>query len=157
MTRVFPVFAASFFALSAHASDDAPLDFADVPEDVVAVAEETAPGVDFYDVSIERENGVDIYEFEADDHNGRHIEIDVSEHGSLEEIEMEIGFDEVPAAVRESLDRSAPGFDPDYVEFSVRDDSDYVYEFEGDYAGEEINIEITEDGEVLVYSSDALS
>lgn len=135
----------------ASANTDIAID--DVPEKVLDTAIRTAPGVTFDRVSIETENGVSIYEFEATDHAGRHIEIDVTENGDLEEIEMEHDFDDLPDVVAATLNDTVPGFEPDYVEFSVRQTAPiYVYEFDGSYEGRPVDIEIAEDGELLVFT-----
>ena len=126
------------------------VDINDVPDDVLSTARATAPGVDFHTVSIERENGVDVYEFEAEDYRGRHIEVDVREDGSLEEIEMEMELDEVPAAVRDALNAEFNDFSVSYVEASIRANGVFAYEFEGRTAnGTRMDLEIAEDGEIL--------
>lgn len=135
----------------ASANDEVAFD--DVPAAVLDTAIRTAPGVTFDRVSIEIEDGVVIYEFEAKDHKGRHIEIDVTETGDLDEIEMEIHREDVPAVVLATLDREAPGFEETYIELSVRNGGAvFVYEFEGAAAGRPANIEIAESGELLLYS-----
>lgn len=130
----------------------------EVPEKVLDTAIRTAPGVTFDRVSIDMENGRAIYEFEADDHKGKHIEIDVNEDGGLEEIEMEVTLDETPLAVRQTLENEAEGFEPDYIELSVRSGGyPYVYEFDGKLAGRIVSIEIAETGELLLISDDLSS
>ena len=152
MTRALAA-AASIALLSASfASANTDIAIEDVPENILDTAIRTAPGVTFDRVSIEVENGVSIYEFEAKDHDGRHIEIDVTEDGELEEIEMEFDFDDLPDAVAATLEETVPGFEPDYVEFSVRQTAPiYVYEFDGSYEGRAVDIEIAEDGELLIF------
>lgn len=143
------------FCAPVFAQDETEIAMEDVPDIVLETAMITAPGVDFDRVSIEIENGVAIYEFEAKDHNGCHIEIDVTEDGQLEEIEMEIAMADVPPAVAATLEREAPGFRAAYIELSVRDGGGvYVYEFEGDVDGAAVDIEIAENGELLVLSDD---
>ena len=152
MTRA--IAAASLSLLCATvASANTELALDDVPEKILDTAIRTAPGVTFDRVSIEIENGVSIYEFEATDHAGRHIEIDVTEDGELEEIEMEFDFDDLPAVVTATLNDTVPGFTPDYVEFSVRQTAPiYVYEFDGAYEGRPVDIEIAEDGKLLIFT-----
>lgn len=152
MTRVLAA-AASVALLSVSlASANTDIALEDVPENILDTAIRTAPGVTFDRVSIEEENGILIYEFEAKDHDGRHIEIDVTEDGELEEIEMEFDFDALPEAVAATLNETVPGFVPDYVEFSVRQTAPvYVYEFDGSYEGRPVDIEIAEDGELLIF------
>lgn len=158
MHRAYLLAAASLFAAPAFAEDGTEISFEDVPPVVMEAAITTAPGVDFYRVSIEYENGVPIYEFEAKDYAGKHVEVDVFEDGSIEEIEMEVALSDVPEAVLKTLNAAAPGFEPTYIEFSVRDNGrDYVYEFEGRLNGQDADIEIREDGELLHISEDTLS
>ena len=143
------------FSAPAFAQDETEIAMEDVPENVLDVALNTAPGVEFERVSIEVENGVVIYEFEAKDHKGCHIEIDVTEDGQLEEIEMEIAMDEVPQAVAATLERTAPGFRAEYIELSVRDGgAAFVYEFEGNIDGAPVDIEIAENGALIFISDD---
>ena len=155
MQRALVLIAASL--ASAHAAAETEVSFDAVPEAVMETAVNTAPGVEFTRVQTELEDGVEIYEFQATDHNGKHIEIDVRADGTLEEIEMEIALDDAPAAVLATLDREAPGFIPSYIEMSVREGGALVYEFEGDLNGETVNIEIAENGALLVFSDNALS
>ena len=142
--------AAMSLSASAFAQE---ISFDDVPPAIMEVALETAPGVDFYKVSIEMENGVAIYEFEATDHEGKHVEVDVTENGDLEEIEMETTLEDTPAAVLAVLEEAAPGFEITYIELSVRDGgAAFVYEFEGLLDGRQMDVEIDEGGEVLAMS-----
>ncbi|PQA85738.1 PepSY-like domain-containing protein [Hyphococcus luteus] len=155
MPRALTLISTLAFCAPAFAQDGTEIAMEDVPDLVLDTAMNTAPGVDFDRVSIEVENGVAIYEFEAKDHNGCHIEIDVTEDGRLEEIEMEVSMEDVPEAVATTLQREAPGFRADYIELSVRDGGGvYVYEFEGDVDGAAVDIEIAENGELLVLSDD---
>ena len=153
MTRALAAAASAALLNVTLASANTTIALEDVPENVMETAINTAPGVTFERVSIESENGVSIYEFEATDHAGRHLEIDITEDGELEEIEMEHDFDDIPAAVAATLDKTVPGFEPDYVEFSVRQNAPiYVYEFDGSYEGRPVDIEIAEDGELLLFT-----
>ncbi len=148
---------AALLPLSVPAFAETEIAMVDVPEKVLDTAIATAPGVDFTKVSTETENGVTIYEFEAKGPDGKHIEIDVREDGSLEEIEMETSLEETPDAVRNALEASQPGFSASYVETSVRG-SAFVYEIEGTTAeGVFAELEISEDGEILSVSDGAES
>jgi uncharacterized membrane protein YkoI len=158
MTRILTLSACLILTVSAFAETRDEISFDDVPENVLDTAIRTAPGVTFDRVSIEVENGVKIYEFEAKDHAGRHIEIDVDENGVLEEIEMETDFDDLPAPVVATLEKTAPGMEPTYIELSVRDGRPaYVYEIEGVVNGRAVDIEIAEDGALLLMSDDLSS
>lgn len=158
MQRALLLIAAAWLAAPAYAHAETEISFDDVPDNVMETAIETAPGVSFDRVSTEIENGQMVYEFEAEDHAGNHIEIDVLEDGSLDEIEMELDWNAVPVAVANSLQNTAPGFEPTYIELSVREGGGvFVYEFEGEFDGQEVDIEIDESGDVLVFTGDTLS
>ncbi len=130
----------------------------EAPPEVVETAIATAPGVDFFRVTIEQEGGRRIFEFEARGPSGEHIEIDVYDDGELEEIEIEVSEAELPPAVRAALAQSEPGFTIEYVESSIRKDGIFVYEIEGQSAnGERIAVDIREDGKVLARESSAVS
>lgn len=153
MPRILCVLSILSFCVPASAFANTEVAFEDVPENVLDAAIDAAPGVTFDRVSIEVENGVSIYEFEAKDHNGFHIEIDVTEDGELEEIEMQIPMSDVPQAVADRLEKEAPGFRADYIELSVRDGgAAFVYEFSGKSRGKPVNVEIAENGDLLVSS-----
>ncbi|WDI31399.1 hypothetical protein PUV54_15725 [Hyphococcus flavus] len=158
MHRALTMTAALLFATPLLAQDETEISINDVPENILDVAINTAPGVTFDRVSIEVENGVSIYEFEARDHNGNHIEIDVTEDGELDEIEMEIDESDLPASVLQTLNDVAPGFEATYIELSVRaGGAEFVYEFEGRIEGSAVDIEIAENGELLFISDDMMS
>jgi len=158
MHRALPIIAAAWATAPVFVHAETEISFDDVPAIVMETALETAPGVTFDRVSIDLENGETVYEFEAEDHAGKHIEIDVLEDGALEEIEMELDMSEVPVTVITTLEKAAPGFEPTYIEMSVRNGGGYfVYEFEGEFDGQEVDIEIDEGGDILVFAGDTFS
>ena len=126
------------------------IDVEDAPASALAVAEETAPGAEFDDVSVEVEAGVTVYEFRGVDYAGRRIEVDVTEDGALEEIEMEEAAADLPAVVLEAIEAREPGFEVTKVETSVRANGDFAYEVEGlDGRGDFVEFDVTEDGEII--------
>ena len=126
----------------------------DAPFALIDVAQETAPGVEFSSVTIDETTESTTYHFDAHDYAGRHVGVDVEENGAVEKIEIEISEKEVPEAVKETLEETAPGFAPQYVEFIVRNDGrDFTYEFLGEHEGEMLDLEIKENG-ILVTTSD---
>lgn len=158
MQRVLTAFAAATFALpfAALAQTEIPLE--EVPANIIEVAETTIPGAAFHRISTEMEDGVLVYEFEAYNSAGNHLEVDITEDGVLQELEMEIAFNQVPVAVKTALEQTAPGFEPHYTEYSVRNGGrEYVYEFEGDYNDRTLEIEIAENGNVLFVSDGSVS
>lgn len=148
-----------FFATTAaSATLNNRVELSDLSSRILETAYAAAPGVEFESVSIELENGVAVYELEATGPDGKHIEVDVYEDGRLQEIEMEMSADEVPEIVMAALERRSPGFEPSYIEASIRPDGVFLYEFEGVAAdGQTIEIEIGEDGEVLSEDVGAVS
>ncbi len=156
--RIALALTASLLAAAAHAEGETAISFDAVPANVMDTALTTAPGVEFEKVSTEEENGATIYEFEATTFEGKHVEVDVREDGTLMEIEMEMDFDEVPDAVVETLLAAYPDFAETYVEASIRGDWSTVYEIEGDTRdGERVAVEISEVGEIITVSDEALS
>jgi uncharacterized membrane protein YkoI len=130
----------------------------DVPEAARETAIATAPGVTFTKVTAEVENGRTVYEFEGRSPDGKHIEVDVLENGTLDEIEMEMAFDELPQPVKSAIASRYPGFKATYVESSVRSNGEFLYEVEGSSAdGASLVIEVAEDGEVRSAGADAES
>ncbi|MEM8988655.1 MAG: PepSY domain-containing protein [Pseudomonadota bacterium] len=149
MYRALVIAAVFTAAAPAFAESKSEIDFDDVPAVVLKTAEETAPGVVFERVSIEIEDGVAVYEFEATSFDGKHIEIDVAEDGTLEEIELQKSLDEVPAEILKVLAEAVPEAEPVYIEASVRGGF-YVYEFEcAAEDGAMVDVEIDENGKVL--------
>jgi hypothetical protein len=137
---------------------DGEIFFDDVPVQVMETAISTAPDLNFDRVSIETENGVRVYEFEATTHDGKHVEVDVLEDGTLDEVEMETELSDVPASVIKVLQTEKPGFEPSFIEASVRANGVFAYEFSGTTIdGQDIDIEISEDGDVLSVSGLAAS
>ena len=153
MQRALPLLVASFLAAPAIAQAQTEISLEEVPPAIIDAAETTAPGVQFHRVSTEVENGRVVYEFEAYNSAGKHVEVDIREDGSIQEIEMEIAISQTPAHVRDALEETAPGFEAGYVEYSVRDGgAEFVYEFKGDQNGRTLEIEIAENGSVLFVS-----
>ena len=136
----------SAMTISAHAQDNTKIAQNKVPTVAMMTANFFAPDIDFTRVGFEFENGEKVYEFEGHGQDGRHIEIDVLETGALQEIEMEIIWDEVPIAIQIELGLSNPQFEPKFIEASTRPDGTTVYEFEGVSDGKFADVEILETG-----------
>ena len=148
---------AAFAQTGAQTGTQTEIPIDEAPADILTMAETTVPGVTFHRVSTEFEDGVVVYEFKAFSSAGKHVEVDITERGAIREIEMEIAFAQTPDRVKAALDKAASGFTPDYVEYSVRDGGrDYVYEFEGDYNGRILKVEIAENGRILFVSDGSI-
>lgn len=134
--------------------DESTISMDEVPQEVMATAQENAAGATFEQVSVENEDGTEIYEF-ATTKDGMGFEVDVLADGTLEEIEEEIAMDALPEAVSSALEAELAGFEPSYIEKSTRDDgSTIVYEFEGEHEGQAIDAEIAEDGSNFTMNED---
>ena len=157
MKRTLVTLLASAAAAPALADYQTEISVDAVPAEIVEIAATTVPGMNFDRVSTELENGVTIYEFEGYNSAGQHVEVDIDENGDIQEIEMQVSAAQVPPTVERSLEQAAPGFEASYIEFSVRDGgAEFVYEFEGDYQGRTLEIEIAENGDVLFVSDGSL-
>jgi len=144
------VTAAALACAGAHASNETKVELSDLSSRVLEAAYAAAPGVEFERVTIEMEGDLAIYEFEATGPDGKHIEVDITEDGELQEIELELSMDEAPEAVVAALEKESPGFTPTYIEASIRPDGVFLYEFEGVTAeGVETEIEISETGRIV--------
>lgn len=154
-----------FASTAAYGYDNTEITRAEVPLAVLQTAAHYAPELTFtrfaYEIETKtyysaettfnrfadaEETSVRVYELEAQDANGRHIELDILSDGTLEEIEFEKTWDEVPIAVQIELNLHSPDFTPSFIEASVRPDGSTVYEFEGHVKGEFADIEILENG-----------
>jgi hypothetical protein len=101
------------------------------------------------------ENGSVVYELKGKNAKGRQREVDVTAEGTLIEIEDEITMEEVPQAVKETLKRWLPNFTPTFIEKSQRANFQMWYEFEGKAPqGNELDIEISDDGERILIQTD---
>ena len=135
-----------FGSNTAYGFDNIEIPRSEVPLAAMETAVHYAPSLIFTRYAYEDEDGLRIYEFEAQDANGHHIELDILADGTLQEIELEITWDEVPIAVQIELYLQNPDFKPKFIEASVRPDGTTVYEFEGTVKGEFTDIEILESG-----------
>lgn len=119
----------------------------DAPRAVRDAALRAVPGVTLISVSTEIEDGKTIFEFKAQDRYGAPLEIDVTEGGDLQEVEWPLELNDLPPTVRAALDKAAPNF-KGIAERSERPRGVVVYEFEGVSSDGEVDIEITESGEI---------
>jgi len=131
MFKLLLLIAALSLPLNALAFDNIEIKRSEVPAAALKTAEYYAPGVTFTRYAYEDEDGERIYEFEAHDSAGRHIEVDVLADGTLQEIELEKEWDEVPIHVLMELSIAHPSFSSDFIEASIRPNGEIVYEFEG--------------------------
>jgi len=154
---------AVLLAAPAAAQEEFEMTVEDVPADVLATAQEAAPGKEFSRIQGELQDNELTYEFITEDEDGRALEIDVrGRDARLMETEHEISMDEVPAAVKTVLESRLPGFKPNFVERSERpadplldEPAATVFEFEGMGSdGSDIDAWISADGAEVEIASD---
>ncbi len=138
-------------ATVAAAQEETTMTMDEVPANIMEVANANANGMTFETVALD--DGV--YEFAATGEDGMGYEVDVTEDGTVEEIEREIAMDALPAEVTAALEAELAGFTPDYIEESTREDGSIVYEFEGTHEGAAIDAEINADGTGFTQNEDA--
>lgn len=137
---------------AALAQEETTMTMEEVPANVMEAANAAnTKGVTFEAVAMD--DGV--YEFSGAMEGGMGYEVDVTEDGTVEEIEEQIDASELPEAVSAALESNLAGFTPDYVERSTRADGAVVYEFEGAHEGAAIDAEINEDGSNFMMNEDA--
>lgn len=145
--------AALGFLAPVSAEDDASPD--EAPATVKAAAMAAVPGGELTELSIDEDDGVKVYEFDAVTADGDAVEIDVLEDGTVEEIEQEIALADVPPGVLAKLEETAPGFQAEEIERSSRPGGVEIYEFEGEHDGQEAELEIDADGQLLIFELSA--
>lgn len=152
MNKFFIATAVIALGTAAVAQEETTMTMEEVPAAVMdaAIAANTM-GTEFESVAMD--DGV--YEFAGTGADGMGYEVDVMEDGSIEEVEMEIMMEAVPAEVSAALEAEMPGFEPTYIEESTRPEGVIVYEFEGEFDGQTIDAEINADGTGFMMNEDA--
>ncbi|MBN2376289.1 MAG: PepSY-like domain-containing protein [Sedimentisphaerales bacterium] len=148
--------------------DEVEVSLDEVPAVVKATILKEANGAEIKEIEKEVEDGKVVYEaeFEVD---GQEVEVEVAEDGTLlsreiddedevgdvdddededNEDEVEVSLDEVPAAVKATILKEANGAEVEEVEKEV-EDGKVVYEAEFMVDGQEVEIEVAEDGTLL--------
>lgn len=147
--------AAVGLAAPALAQEEATISMDEVPAAALEAAEANANGVAFTSVALDDDEGTETYEFSGEMESGMMLEVDVLADGTIEEIEEEIEMSAVPEAVSTTLMENLEGFEPTTVEKSTREGDMVVYEFEGMSDGQEIDVEINEDGSNYTMNEDS--
>lgn len=131
------------------------LSLSDVPPGILAIARAAAGSVQLTEAAVEIEDGKAVFEFKGKGANGMEKEIDVLMDGTLDEIEDQIPTAEVPKAVQDVLSKWLPGFKASKAERSTRGNGAVVYEFDGQLAGVEVDVEISSDGSKILVVDDS--
>ena len=158
MKKIAIAFAAAGLAAPVLAQEESQLSMEEVPQAAMeaAQAEAEAAGVtEFEGVAMDDDGGTQTYEFSATMENGMGFEVDVLEDGTVEEVEQQIEVGEVPQEVTATLEENLPGFSPEYIERSTREQGEMiVYEFEGQHEGGAVDVEINADGTNYMMNED---
>lgn len=129
------------------------IEMSEVPQAVMEAARQEMPDAQFSQAQTEQEDGRTVYELGGQSADGMAFEVDVFEDGTIQEVEREIGMDQVPSPVQQALQEEMQGFQPSLIEESTRDGQVAAYEFEGtDAQGQQAVIEISSAGEVMSVS-----
>ena len=113
-------------------ADKSELDISDLLPEVLAVAQEARPDINFTEAEKELRNGVTYYDVGGIDESGAEIELDIMQDGDgwrVVEIQRDISFDETPDIVRAVLLERVPGVSPDRIIESDQTDGVIIYEF----------------------------
>jgi len=138
-----------FISMPVIAQDNIEIDRQEIPAFVHKTAQNYAPDVSFTRYAYEDESQYRIYEFSGKDVQGQKIEVDVMADGTLQEIELETPWDEIPVYIQIEFDLKAPQMKPDFIERSIRPDGSTVYEFEQTIEGQLIEVEILNTGTAI--------
>jgi hypothetical protein len=130
----------------------------DVPANVRHAAEVALAGYGssytVMNVSLDLDEVEAIYEIRTRGSNGRIVEVDVDASGKIEELELEIRADEVPANVMEALARQVPTFETSkespMQEKSLRPSKNGLLEVWYEFSGTNFDVEIRSDAKVIV-------
>jgi hypothetical protein len=116
MQSIHASFRASVIALSlvaaagcagTHSEKADKLSVKDVPESVMHSVNARFPGASVSSVEKEKEHGVFVYDLELK-HEGRKYEMDVTDDGTVQQIEKEVALSNVPASVTSAVHAKYP-------------------------------------------------
>jgi hypothetical protein len=145
---------AILFTSQIYAGEETIIDLTEVPDTIMATAQQLMPEVKFISADKEEEtDGTLVFEIQGLMKDGRKVEVDILSNGDVEEIEVEFSQDLVPGAVMKAINAKLPGFIPSYIEASHSASKKVIqYEFEGVFGGEQIDLEVSADGRNIVIS-----
>lgn len=117
-----------------------------VPAEVLQAARAARPQLDIQSAEHEQRAGQDYYDLEGTMPDGTELELDMTKVNgawTVVEIQRDIGMEEVPGEVRETLADANPDFRPDRIIESDQDDGTVIYEFFGPSpGGEQAKLEV---------------
>jgi hypothetical protein len=133
-------------ANSVDSSGKLPTGLADVPAEVIEVAQRVRPGLDIRQAEYETRDSREYYDVAGVLPDDSEIELDMTRVDGLwtvVEIQRDIGYDDVPPAVAETLDAALPGWRAERIIESDQGDGTVIYEFFGPGAtGEAVKYEV---------------
>ena len=121
---------------------------ADLPENILAAVKKAAREATFDDAKRETRPDGTIYEVDLDGVTGG-IELTIAGNGTLLKREDEVEASALPAAVREAMKKRLGDAFIDNIKRIVRYGRKPLYEIGAEVAGDEVDLEITEDGTIL--------
>lgn len=139
----------------AQTIDNIQIDRSEVPATIRETAAHIAPDAFFMEFGYEIEliDGAKrrVFELGTRDADGLHLEIDILDDGSLQEIEWETPLEDVQMPVRVEFSLQYPGGKILFVERSIRPNGHTVYEIEGtDADGSRVDLEVMDNGRALI-------
>jgi hypothetical protein len=127
-----------------------------VPPTILAVAKAAAPDVEWSKagIDVDFDSLMPVYEITGSQ-GGKQVEIDITPMGVVDVTETEIDMSAVPRAAQDMLKTYLPQFQATMVERSVRQHGPVFYEFAGQHDGREIDVEVSEAGDIILINDDA--
>lgn len=130
---------------------------ADVPAEVLAVAQAAQPELNISEAEYETRDGNEYYDVGGTMPDGSELELDMTKVDgvwTVVETQRDIGMDLVPGIVSDVLDAKFPGWSPNRIIESDQGDGVVIYEFFGENdEGEDTKIEVKwadEQAELLI-------
>lgn len=148
--------ATAALALGAGAANAQSVDLKSVPPTIVAVAMAAVPGAEWSKagVDVDVNSMLPTYEITGTI-GGKQVEVDVLTTGEVEEIERQVEMSAVPQKAQALLKAYLPQFQPTLIEQSTRKAGRVVYEFEGKHEGRDVDVEVSESGDIIMINDDA--
>lgn len=133
---------------AAAGAGEAPIDLAKVPGKARAAADKAVPGATWTAATRHDDGGEVSYELEGQDAKKRDVWVTVAADGTVEDVQTEVAFADLPEAARKGIAAAVPGFTPDEV-YEVRDGTDVYYELSGqDRRKRDVWLSVYPDGKV---------
>lgn len=140
-----------FLAPHATAGEEVQIGLQAVPKDIMEKANKLMPEANYKSANTEAETDGLVYEIKGLLMDGRKLEVDITESGKVEEIEVEFTHDLVPVAVLNAVEVAYPDLTVTFIEASHSESKKVVgYEFVGLQNGKQIDLDVSADGRKIV-------